>query len=75
MLRAIQRSSLEETRITRQTVKYKGGKVVNGNLKDRQILYAEVVTETRPPTIKGSMWLLARRFPKKWGLSLAVLVQ
>ena len=66
-LEIIRRSSKEETKILRQKVRYKGGQVVQGKLVNGEVDVAETITETRSPTAKGAMWLLARRFPKEWG--------
>ena len=63
----IERNATEVTKITRQTVKYEGGEIVNGQLKDGKVAYAMIVTEFRPPKWKSSKWLLERRFPEKWG--------
>ena len=63
----IQRSSTEERRTVRQTVTYKSGQVVNGKLVDGQVMHAKIVTVIRPPTARGAMRFLARRFPKEWG--------
>ena len=65
--RIIHRSATEETRIVRQTIRYKSGEVVNGKLGDGKFTSATVVIETRPPSVKSAMWLLERQFPKKWG--------
>ena len=65
--RIIHRSATEETRIVRQTIRYKSGEVVNGKLVDGKFTSATVVIETRPPSVKSAMWLLERQFPKKWG--------
>ena len=66
-LEIIRRSSREETKILRQKVRYKGGQVVQGKLVNGEVDVAETITETRSPSAKGAMWLLARRFPKEWG--------
>ena len=63
----IERNATEVTKITRQTVQYEGGEIVNGQLKDGKVAYAMIVTEFRPPKWKSSKWLLERRFPEKWG--------
>ncbi len=65
--RSFRRSSTKETKILRQKVRYKGGQVVQGKLVDGEVDFAETITETRSPTAKGAMWLLARRFPMEWG--------
>ena len=66
-LENIERSALEETKIIRQTVKYKGGEILNGQLKDGKVKSATIVSKFRPPKAEASMWLLARRFPERWG--------
>ena len=63
----IERSALGETKIIQQTVKYKGGEILNGQLKDGKVKSAEIVSKFRPPKAEASMWLLARRFPERWG--------
>ena len=65
--RIIHRSATEETRIVRQTIRYKSGQAVNGKLGAGKFKSATIVIETRPPSTKSAMWLLERRFPKKWG--------
>ena len=60
-------SATEETRIVRQTIRYKGGQVVNGKLGNGKFTSATIATETRPPSIKSAMWLLERRFPQRRG--------
>ena len=44
-----------------------GGEILNGQLKDGKVKYAEIVSKFRPPKAEASMWLLARRFPERWG--------
>ena len=66
-LKNIERSALGESKITRQTVKYKGGEILNGQLKDGKVKYATTATKSRPRNWKRSAWLLARRFPDRWG--------
>ncbi len=71
-LKAIARSSLEETQSTREVIEYEGGEVVTLPDGKRQIRPGKVKSvrleiHTHPPTPKGSMWLLAHRFPDKWG--------
>ncbi len=66
-LENIDRSALEESKIIQQTVKYKGGEILNGQLKDGKVKYATIVSKFRPPNCEASMWLLARRFPERWG--------
>ena len=63
----IERSALGESKIIQQTVKYKGGGILNGQLKDGKVKYAEIVSKFSPPKAEASMWLLARRFPERWG--------
>ena len=65
--RIIHRSATEETRIVRQTIRYKSGQAVNGKLGAGKFKSATIVIETRPRSTKSAMWLLERRFPKKWG--------
>ena len=48
-LENIERSALEESKITRQTVRYEVGEILNGQLKDGKVKYATTVTESRPP--------------------------
>ena len=52
-----------------QTVKYKGGEIVNGQLKGHsKVARIKIVTKTLPPRLRRlSKWLLERRFPEKWG--------
>ena len=66
-LKNIERSALEESKIIRQTVKYKGGEILNGQLKNGKVKYATIGSKFRPPKAEASMWLLARRFPERWG--------
>ena len=66
-LENIERSALKESKITRQTVRYEVGEILNGQLKDGKVKYATTVTESRPRNWKRSAWLLARRFPDRWG--------
>ena len=71
-LKAIARSSLEETQTTREVMKYEGGEVVTlpdgkRQLRPGKVKSVRLEIHTHPPTPKGSMWLLARRFPDKWG--------
>ena len=66
-LENIERSALGESKIIQQTVKYKGGEILNGQLKDGKAKYATIVSKFRPPNCEASMWLLARRFPERWG--------
>ena len=66
-LENIERSALGESKIIQQTVKYKGGEILNGRLKDGKVKSAEIVSKFRPPNCEASMWLLARRFPERWG--------
>ena len=63
----LQFPATEETRIVRQTIRYKGGQVVNGQLGNGKFTSATIATETRPPSIKSAMWLLERRFPQRRG--------
>ena len=65
--RVLAQDALEETKIIRQTVKYKGGEILNGQLKDGKVKYATIGSKFRPPNCEASMWLLARRFPERWG--------
>ena len=58
---------LGKSKIVRQTVKYKGGEILNGQSKDGKVKSAEIVSKFRPPKAEASMWLLARRFPERWG--------
>ena len=66
-LENIERSALEESKIIQQTVKYKGGEILNGQLKNGKVKYATIGSKFRPPKAEASMWLLARRFPERWG--------
>ena len=71
-LKAIARSSLEETQSTREVIEYEGGEVVTLPDGKRQLRPGKVKSvrreiRTHPPTLQGSMWLLERRFPDKWG--------
>ena len=66
-LENIERSALGESKIIQQTVKYKVGEILNGQLKDGKAKYATIVSKFRPPNCEASMWLLARRFPERWG--------
>ena len=63
----IERNATEVTKITRQTVKYKGGEIVNGQLKGGKVARIKIVTKTLPPKPEAAKWLLERRFPEKWG--------
>ena len=65
--RIIHRSATEETRIVRQTIRYKSGQVVNGKLVAGKFKSATTVIETRPPSTKSAMWLLGSspNFPVK----------
>ena len=71
-LQAIERCSLEETQSTREVIEYEGGEVVTLPDGKRQLRPGKVKSvrreiRTHPPTLQGSMWLLERRFPDKWG--------
>ena len=66
-LENIERSALEASKIIRQTVKYKGGEILNGQLKDGKVKYATIGSKFRPPNCEASMWLLERSFPERWG--------
>ena len=48
-------------------VKYKGGEIVNGQLKGGKVARIKIVTKTLPPKPEAAKWLLERRFPEKWG--------
>ena len=43
------------------------GEILNGQLKDGKVKYATTATKSRPRNWKRSAWLLARRFPDRWG--------
>ena len=65
-------ASLEETQSTREVIEYEGGEVVTlpdgkRQLRPGKVKSVRLEIHTHPPTPKGSMWLLARRFPDKWG--------
>ena len=66
-LENIERSALRESKIIQQTVKYKGGEILNGQLKDGKVKYATIMSKFSPPKAEASMWLLARSFPERWG--------
>ena len=71
-LQAIARSSLEETQSTREVIEYEGSEVVTlpdgkRQLRPGKVKSVRLEIHTHPPTPKGSMWLLAHRFPDKWG--------
>ena len=66
-LKNIERSALGESKITRQTLRYEVGEILNGQLKDGKVKYATTATKSRPRNWKRSAWLLARRFPERWG--------
>ena len=66
-LENIERSALEESKITRQTVRYEVGEILNGQLKDGKVKYATIGSKFRPPKAEASMWLLERSFPDSWG--------
>ena len=63
----IERSALGETKIIQQTVKYKGGEILNGQLKDGKVKYATIGSKFRPPNCEASMWLLAAAVPREVG--------
>ena len=63
---------MEETQSTREVIEYEGGEVVTLPDGKRQLRPGKVKSvrreiRTHPPTLQGSMWLLERRFPDKWG--------
>ena len=67
-LQAIARSSLEETQSTREVIEYEGAEVVTlpdgkRQLRPGKVKSVRLEIHTHPPTPKGSMWLLAHRFP------------
>ena len=66
-LKNIERSALGESKLTRQTLRYEVGEILNGQLKDGKVKYATTATKSRPRNWKRSAWLLARRFPDRWG--------
>ena len=49
----IERSALGESKIIQQTVKYKGGEILNGRLKDGKVKYATIVSKFSPPKAEG----------------------
>ena len=51
-LENIERSALKESKITRQTVRYEVGEILNGQLKDGKVKYATTATDVPPAELE-----------------------